>query len=175
MSEEEDEKDVVLVDNPVDCVEKRGPGRKPDPSAKYKLSQSQMDYAVELACEGHTLTYIAEKLGITMSTLHKAKQHSPHFQNIFDAARAEGMHVTVDRLDNIHEEYEDVQRARLASENIRWKASKINSRVYGDKLDISMEHKVDIGGALKAARSRVLDSTIDLLPKTRSDDTSDNE
>ena len=107
-----------------------------------------------MAVEGQTLQRIADELCISPYTFFQARQHDPVFNQEFMLARQEGINTCVDRLDTIHEEHPDPQVMRVVSDNIKWKASKLNPAIYGDRLDLNVNHTVDIGGALKEAKQR---------------------
>lgn len=127
---------------------------RPAKEDRYDLTEEQKSRALVLAIEGKTTTYIADELCMTQYDFWKARQHDPSFSAKYNDARREGVHSQVDRLDNIHEEHPDPQVMRVISDNIKWKASKLNSTIYGDRLDLNVNHTVDIGGALKEARQR---------------------
>jgi len=55
-------------------------------------------------------------------------------------AREEYAHRMVEKLTEIAENTEDVQRARLLCDNIKWTASKVLPRIYGDKVQQEVTH-----------------------------------
>lgn len=129
-----------------------------------KLTEEQKSLAIGMAIDGETLKRIAEALCLSPKQFWQARQDDPSFQNAFALARQEGIHGMVDRLDTIHNDIDDVQRARLASENIRWKASKLNPTTYGDRLDVNLNQTVDLGSALQAAKDRARLAERDVTP-----------
>jgi terminase small subunit-like protein len=66
----------------------------------------------------------------------------------------EGLEQLADSLLTVADEYDDVQRGRLKSENIRWILSKRKPLTYGDRLEVNLTQTVDIGAALLEAKSR---------------------
>ncbi len=139
------------------------------------VTEEMKTIAIGMAIDGRTIKEIAVKLGMSSAQFWKSRQQSPEWGIVFAQAREEGINNMVDKLDNIHETYHDVNRSRLASDNIKWKASKINARVYGDKLDVNINQTVDIGGALADARKRADALTHDVTPQIEGDDVIDIE
>lgn len=84
------------------------------------------------------------------------KQQYPLFTANFDRARNEGLEHLADQLIKIDELHQDVQRARLKSDNYKWLLSKRKPAIYGDKIDINVNQTIDIGTALQEARQRAL-------------------
>ncbi len=78
----------------------------------------------------------------------------------FDAAIREAqsfrVDIMVDKLENISEYESDPIMAGVISKNIQFVASKRLRRVYGDKVDVSHTHTINIRDAMDAARNRVM-------------------
>ena len=141
-----------------------------DLEPRINLTLEQKRLAVSLSHQGATLAQIAEELCIETRELNIARRHDPKFETILLAARQMSLEVLADSLVDIPDEYKDVQRARLKSENIRWLLSKRKPEVYGDKLNLDVNHKVDIGTALHEARARVnVTDSIDVTPHQNTD------
>lgn len=98
----------------------------------------------------------AEKHGMTMSQLQRLRLQEPVFDQAVSRARALSVDAKVDQLNDTATNVPDVQRARLICENIKWTAARLHPKVYGDKLDITVTERVDLGDALAAARARAL-------------------
>jgi hypothetical protein len=50
----------------------------------------------------------------------------------------------------------DSHAARVVLDSMRWRASKLAPKVYGDRLDVSVsDNRISISGALLAAQSRL--------------------
>lgn len=118
-------------------------------------TEEQLQLAVELAVKGETIKRIIDEalLGSEYS-FWLYRQHYPDFNNAFEQARQEGLEPTADALTTIADEYVDVQRARLKSDNLKWLLSKRKPEIYGDKVDIHVSQTIDISSALNEARSR---------------------
>jgi hypothetical protein len=58
----------------------------------------------------------------------------------------------------------DSHAARVVLDSMRWRASKLAPKVYGDRLDVSVsDNRISISGALAAAQARLID-VIDVTP-----------
>jgi hypothetical protein len=69
------------------------------------------------------------------------------------------MHNQVESLKNIVDGYscmEDVNAARLRSDNIKWSASKIVPETYGDNINLNINHTLDLSSVLLAAENRII-------------------
>ena len=59
----------------------------------------------------------------------------------------------------------DSHAARVVLDSMRWLASKLAPKVYGDRLDVSVsDTRISISGALQAAQSRLVD-VVDVTPR----------
>lgn len=82
-------------------------------------------------------------------------------------AQANGL---FDRMEAVEESVSagtiDSHAARVILDSMRWRASKLAPKVYGDRLDVSVtETKISITAALQAAQGRMSDTiTIDASP-----------
>ena len=97
---------------------------------------------------------IVLELGITTSTLYRWSESSPLFAAAFARARDTGIDVLVDSLVGLAETEQDVYRARLKSDNIKWLAERRARRRYGQQIDLNITERVDLGGTLIEARKR---------------------
>jgi len=62
----------------------------------------------------------------------------------------------------------DSHAARVVLDSMRWRASKLAPKVYGDRLDVNVsDTRISISGALAAAQARLVD-VIDVTPSTSS-------
>ena len=136
----------------------RGP--KLVPVAELLTPEKQKE-AVELAVQGASTAKIAERLGLSSYAFWEYRQNVPLFSNKYEIARIEGMESLADGLLTIVDRYDDVQAARLQSDNTKWLLSKRNAKKYGDRLDVNVSQTVDISGALNEALNR---AAIDITP-----------
>jgi hypothetical protein len=85
--------------------------------------------------------------------------------------------VLFDRMEAVEEAVSagtmDSHAARVVLDSMRWRASKLAPKVYGDRLDVSVsDSRISITGALAAAQSRLVD-VIDVTPRINAPDASD--
>lgn len=121
-----------------------------------KFTKEQLDLAIEMASAGEPLSKIIDAICTTKIGFWLYKEHNPDFVLRFERARQEGLEHLADELITIADDNLDVQRSRLKSDNYKWLLSKRKPAVYGDKIDINVNQTIDIGSALKEARSRAL-------------------
>jgi hypothetical protein len=86
--------------------------------------------------------------------------------------------VLFDRMEAVEEAVSagtmDSHAARVVLDSMRWRASKLAPKVYGDRLDVSVsDSRISITGALAAAQSRLVD-VIDVVPRISAGDASDS-
>jgi hypothetical protein len=122
--------------------------------APIVLTPEQKNQALDLAVEGKTLGQIHAALGVGAAVFWRERQKDPDFSLAFTRAREEAAHLVADRALTVVEEYADPARARIMLDAIRWHTSKRLPHVYGERLDVNLNHTVDIGGALADARRR---------------------
>ena len=84
-------------------------------------------------------------------------------------ARMAQADVLFDRMEAVEEAVSagtmDSHAARVVLDSMRWRASKLAPKVYGDRLDVSVsDARISITGALAAAQSRLID-VIDVAPR----------
>lgn len=111
--------------------------------------------ACELASQGKTIQQICDILGISTRTLYETQYSDPIFAKDFTRARQEGLELHADSLINIADEADDILRARLKSENIRWLLSRRLPAQYGDKIALDVSGQIDLVGVLAEARQRL--------------------
>ena len=59
----------------------------------------------------------------------------------------------------------DSHAARVVLDSMRWRASKLAPKVYGDRLDVQVsDTRISISGALAAAQARLID-VVDVTPR----------
>lgn len=120
------------------------------------LTPEQEQTVLVLALQGKTLKQIREAVGISEYLFSRHKQLNQNFLRMFSLARAEGYDELAEKTLGYADEYVDVQRARLQSENVRWLLSKVKPETYGDRLDLNVAERPDLNAALIAARARAL-------------------
>jgi len=140
-----------------------------------------MAYAIE------EVTEIQERLVAEIQTGRSLRQvckdeGMPHFTTVlrwvasdadfaikYTRARVAQADTLFDRMEEVEEAVSagtmDSHAARVVLDSMRWRASKLAPKVYGDRLDVSVtDNRISITGALAAAQSRLLDVT-DAVPR----------
>jgi hypothetical protein len=137
-------------------------GRPKGPPAV--LTQEQQDTAIEMASSGESLQTICDSICVAPQYFARYRANAPLFDASFERARLDGLELIADSLMTIADDVEDVQRARLKSDNFKWLLSKRKPKIYGDKIDVNITERVDISLALSEARARVMRATREALP-----------
>jgi len=93
----------------------------------------------------------------------------PAFAVRYARARMAQADTLFDRMEAVEEAVSagtmDSHAARVVLDSMRWRASKLAPKVYGDRLDVSVsDSRISITGALAAAQSRLVD-VIDVTPR----------
>jgi hypothetical protein len=140
-----------------------------------------MAYALEEICE------IQERLVAELQTGRSLRQvcgddGMPDFRTVqrwivadaafavkYARARMAQADTLFDRMEAVEEAVTagtmDSHAARVVLDSMRWRASKLAPKVYGDRLDVSVsDARISITGALQAAQSRLVD-VIDVAPR----------
>jgi len=91
------------------------------------------------------------------------------FAHKYARARMAQADVLFDRMEAVEEAVSagqmDSHAARVVLDSMRWRASKLAPKVYGDRLDVSVtDTRISISGALQAAQARLVD-VIDVTPR----------
>jgi len=84
-------------------------------------------------------------------------------------ARTAQADTLFDRMEAVEEAVSagtmDSHAARVVLDSMRWRASKLAPKVYGDRLDVQVtDTRISISGALAAAQSRLAD-VVDVTPR----------
>ena len=67
----------------------------------------------------------------------------------------------------------DSHAARVVLDSMRWRASKLAPKIYGDRLDVQVsDTRISISGALAAAQARLVD-VMDVTPRLALPDAQD--
>jgi hypothetical protein len=116
--------------------------------------QEQYALAVRLANDGVLLKEICVAIGVEPNTLSAWQANDAIFRAAFSQAREAGLHLLADGLVKLPDDYPDVNKARLKSDNIKWLLARRLSRQYGDRLDVNVSGVIDLGSTLIEARRR---------------------
>lgn len=104
--------------------------------------------------EGETLKACVRRRGLGYTTAWEFIHRDAELVELYARAREAYAHAKVQQIHEIAESEPDVQRARLKCDNIKWEASKVIPKVYGDKQEIEHTGTITIAEALQEARER---------------------
>ena len=119
---------------------------------------------------GRSLRQVCKDDGMPhAATVMRWMQASPEFANKYTRARTAQADVLFDRMEAVEEAVSagtmDSHAARVVLDSMRWRASKLAPKVYGDRLDVQVsDTRISISGALAAAQARMAD-VIDVTPR----------
>lgn len=117
------------------------------------LTPEQQTAAIAAGFEGKTFAQIAEAIGVSVSTLDRARSDLTQFREELSRARDVGFEVRAESLLTLPTDDDlDVNRARLLSDNIKWYLARIKRETYGDKLDLNVNQQVDLVGIIGRVR-----------------------
>ena len=106
----------------------------------------------------------------------------PHFRTVqrwivsdgqfavrYARARMAQADTLFDRMEEVEESVSngtmDSHAARVVLDSMRWRASKLAPKTYGDRLDVQVsDTRISITGALQAAQARLVD-VVDVSPR----------
>jgi hypothetical protein len=120
------------------------------------MTPEQETQVIELAREGKTIREIARSVSLNCGQIYQHSAENAPFQTLFSRAQAEGLELWADEIKESAAEFEDVQRARLHSDNLKWLLARKLAHKYGDRLNVDVQGSVDLVGVLADARRRLL-------------------
>jgi len=103
----------------------------------------KIDVVCELLIEGKTWKYIADVIGMPVSTLHGRITSNAEYSVRAMAAKELSAESYADKgeevLKNAEGTREELSRARELAQHYRWMAGKRSPKKYGDKLDVTTD------------------------------------
>jgi hypothetical protein len=130
-----------------------------DPGFALELTDAQKQIVIERVTVGDKLEAICAGLGIWRHAFSNYLIKDPFFAKQYALARANFLEDHVERLFTIADDCTnliDVGSARVKSDNIKWIAAKWKPEVYGENLNLNVNHSLDLSSVLLAAENRVL-------------------
>ncbi len=125
-------------------------GYGPEAIARAKL-------VIEHVTAGIGLEPAAKLVGISLVTLHEVFSGVRELAISYARAREIRADVLVDEAIAAADNPDlDPQRARNMMTIRQWIASKHNSRVYGERIDLNVSQSISIGSVLSEARARAV-------------------
>jgi len=128
---------------------------------------------VEEIQTGRSLRQVCSDAGMpNIRTVTRWLTANAEFAHRYARARMAQADILFDRMEAVEEAVTagtmDSHAARVVLDSMRWRASKLAPKVYGDRLDVSVsDARISITGALQAAQSRLLD-VVDVTPRALS-------
>lgn len=103
------------------------------------------------------------------TTVIRWLRDDPALATRYARARTAQADTLFDRMEAVEEAVSagtmDSHAARVVLDSMRWRASKLAPKVYGDRLDVSVtDTRISISGALAAAQARMAD-VVDVTPR----------
>jgi hypothetical protein len=131
-----------------------------------QVTKEQLDHLIEQVSTGKTVAAVERELKLRQGFIFKLSEKDTSLREKINRARITGTDALVDSLHTIADDEQDVQRARLKSDNIKWVASRLNPTQYGDRINMDVRHSVDLDGAMIEARERIASKMPQLIDIT---------
>ena len=129
--------------------------------AQTTTDRDRMQALCELVADGAMVGDVAPEIFGSMSSMYRAMARTPGLREMLDDARVILAHRFAEQAVTVVDTVADVQRARLKSESLRWYASKVAPKDYGDRIDMHVDGQVSVLGPISDAAMR---SMCDLAP-----------
>lgn len=120
---------------------------------------------MDLVAHGEGIQFACEKAGVKIRTLHSWLELRPDFSRAFAAAREMGAEFceaeAIKALREVlhvssKEDGARVQAAHNYAHHMRWRASKLRPKVYGDRVQIDQKSEVTLKDERDQLRDKVL-------------------
>jgi len=109
------------------------------------------------AREGN-LKGICEQHGLDVNAFYRARLESPIIDEHYSRARKVRADVLADQVTEISDNEMNPHRARIQIEARKWACMVFNRAVYGEKVDMSIDGRIDLTAAMLTARDRAIRS-----------------
>lgn len=119
-------------------------------------NEEKVKKVFDLLLNGLTLTHACRACDIKPAQYMKTIFSSPHLTDLYrqlDILRSE---LSIERAEEIAETEEDVSKAKMKIDLIKWAAAKRNPEKFGDNVNIKIEKSISIRDALEEARARAI-------------------
>ena len=123
------------------------------------LTDEQKNIACDLAASGKGNDKISLAIGVAARTFASILHRDPIFAKEIARSREIWVHSMVEGLIGITDgctTMAEVSAAKVESENIKWVSSKYIPEIYGDNMNININHSLDLSSVLLAAEDRVM-------------------
>lgn len=119
-------------------------------------NQDALDRIIDRVLGGHTLRDAVETEEITVRTFHRWLQGDREASLAYARAREILADLEVDEAKVLADSDGDPAKVRNQIDIRKWRATKHNARVYGDRVDLNVTQTIDVGATLQEARARLL-------------------
>lgn len=128
--------------------------------ARFSSAEFRNEFIARLY-NGDNLLEACAFMKVNPASMGLYRRDSIEFDVAIRQAQAFRMEIDTERLSNIDQEFDDAMMASVVSKNIQWLASKRARQIYGEKLDVNVQHTVNIREAMNDAQTRVIEHVSD--------------
>ena len=128
-----------------------------------KSNKDAIEHILDRILDGVPLKKAVTAEGITVRTFHRWISGDREAGLSYARALEILSDVEVDEAKEIADTEPDAGKARNQIDIRKWRASKRNSRVYGDRVDLNVTQTLDISTTLQEAKARLLRPVRDQL------------
>lgn len=130
------------------------------------LTEDEKDQAYGMAVVGDSLVNISKSLKFSdPKVFWRYRQTDPEFAKCLDSARVAGCEHIEDQILSVVDDYPDARQARVKLESLCKALEYRNPVKYSPKMNIQVNHSLDIGGALQRMDQQLAASYIDITPQ----------
>ena len=129
---------------------------KIQPAYQRQLTIEEQDKVITLTADAMPIKRVCETIGISNIDFYLFCKAHPLFEQRLHDSRTCASHILAEDVVEISRRTDlnpQIQRNQMAGN--QWLASKRNSKMYGDKMDINVTATIDVSGILDAAERRV--------------------
>lgn len=121
-----------------------------------QLSKTKAQEVITSVSNGSTLTAALKLHGVTRESFRKYIERDFQALGEYMAARRDAADLRAEEILEIADTDPDPLRARNRIDARKWYASKLDPKVYGERIDVNVQQRVDLTSVLDEARKRAL-------------------
>jgi hypothetical protein len=118
------------------------------------LSMIEQDDVVERIAQGQKLSEIAALYRIKLNDFKRLASIDAPFQERINQAFQTAVECALEEIPEIIQR-EEPSKAKLLAEHARWMAAKRYREVYGEKIEMNVNNKIDLSDVLTDMQERV--------------------
>lgn len=125
---------------------------------QHRITDVKFEQIIEKIANNISITQACNECCMSPQFFRHLLNTDTLFRQQFDEARAFAAECKTDELYDIAKDCQnpiELGAAKLASENIRWLASKRARDTYGEKMEMNVNQTLDISKVLDAAQQRL--------------------